>query len=122
MNENYVKLQERRLVTKRESSMGEGARYITLASEVFILTLVGLYLGQFLGQKIGTPFDILGIVVGALGGFLVGVYSVYKTVERLEKKTVIHIGKKLCPECLRAIPSVLEKCPYCGYSRSRKTE
>ena len=109
-------------MSKREASSGDSGRYVALASEMVVLTLVGLFLGQILGQKLGTPFKTLGIVFGALGGFLVGAYSVYKTVESLDKRKFVHIGKKLCPECLRGIPAVLEECPYCGYRRSRKKE
>jgi len=109
-------------VTKREGSVGEGVRYIALASEIVILSLAGLFLGQILGQKLGPPFETLGIVFGALGGFFVGAYSVYKTAIRLDKQTLVHIGKKLCPECLRGIPAILEECPYCGYRRSRNVE
>lgn len=109
-------------MTKRGGSTGEGVRYIALASEIVILSFAGLLLGQVLGQKIGPPFETLGICFGALGGFIVGAFSVYKTVEKHEKRTFVHIGKKLCPECLRGIPAVIEKCPFCGYSRSRKTE
>ena len=101
--------------------MGEGARYVALAGEIVVLTLIGLFFGQALGQKLGAPFETLGIVVGVLGGFFVGAYSIYKTVERLEKRPLVKIGKGLCPECLRGIPTVIEKCPYCGYNQSRKT-
>ena len=122
MEESYVMLQERCSVTKREDSVGGGVRYVALGSEIVVLSLVGLFIGQVLGQRIGPPFETLGIVVGALSGFLIGAFSVYKTVESLDKRTLVHIGKKLCPECLRGIPAVLEKCPYCGYRRSRKIE
>ncbi|MFX0196629.1 MAG: hypothetical protein ACFFCW_10935 [Candidatus Hodarchaeota archaeon] len=109
-------------MTERKDSMGEGARYIALASEIVVLSLIGLFLGQALGEKLGPPYYTLGVVIGVLGGFLVAAYSIYKTVERLEKKPHIQIGKKICPECLRGISAVLEECPYCGYRRSQKTE
>ncbi|MFX0114629.1 MAG: hypothetical protein ACFFB3_08780 [Candidatus Hodarchaeota archaeon] len=109
-------------MTKREGSVGEGVRYIALASEIVILSLVGLFLGQILGQKLGQPFETIGVVLGALGGFIIGAYSVYKIAIRLDKQTLVHIGKKLCPECLRGIPAILEECPYCGYHRSREAE
>ena len=109
-------------MSKREAPSGETGRYVALASEMVVLTLVGLFLGQILGQKLGTPFETLGVVFGALGGFIIGAYSVYMTVTRLDKRTLVHIGKKLCPECLRGIPAVLDECPYCGYRRSRKAE
>lgn len=109
-------------MTKRETSTGEAGRYAALASEMVVLTLAGLFIGQVLGQKVGAPFDILGIVVGALGGFILGAYSVYKTVERLDQRTFVKMGKKLCPECLRGFSIVLEECPYCGYNPKEKTE
>ena len=36
---------------------------MALAIEMVILTLVGLYLGQILGQKIGGPFETIVIVI-----------------------------------------------------------
>ena len=107
-------------MTKREASNGQAGRYIALASEMVVMTLVGMFFGQVLGQKISPTFEILGIVFGTLGGFALGAYSIYKTVESLDKKTVIKIGKRLCPGCLRGIPEDLEECPHCGYRR--KTE
>ncbi|MFQ5819418.1 MAG: AtpZ/AtpI family protein [Candidatus Heimdallarchaeota archaeon] len=104
-------------MAKRETSAEGTGRYFALASEMVVLTLVGLFLGQALGQKLGAPFDTLGIIVGAMLGFILGVYTIYKTIERLDKKTVVKIGKNLCPECLRGIPIDLEECPHCGYRR-----
>ena len=107
-------------MTKSSSSTGQMGRYAALATEMVVLTLVGLFLGQAIGQKLGGPFETLGIIVGALSGFILGAYTIYKTIERLDKKPTIQIGKSLCPECLRGIPLNQEECPHCGYRR--KTE
>ena len=91
---------------------------MALAIEMVILTLVGLYLGQILGQKIGGPFETIGIVVGALSGFALGAFTIYRTIERLDKKASINIGKRMCLECLKGFPTELEECPFCGYRRN----
>jgi F0F1-type ATP synthase assembly protein I len=93
---------------------------MALATEMVILTLVGLFLGQILGEKIGGAFETIGIVAGALIGFGLGAYTIYKTIEKLDERPTVQIGKQLCPECLRGIPAELEECPNCGYRR--KTE
>ncbi len=105
-------------MTKRGASTGEAGRYVALASEMVVLTIIGLFLGQALGQKIGAPFETIGIIFGALIGFIIGTYSVYKTIERIDKRSVVHIGKRMCPECLRGIPVEIKECPYCGYRRN----
>lgn len=107
-------------MTKKEPFAEGSGRYMALALEMVILTLAGLFIGQALGQKMGGAFETLGIIGGALGGFVLGAFSIYKTIELMDRKVVFKVGKNLCPMCLKGIPEDLEECPHCGYRR--KTE
>jgi hypothetical protein len=71
-----------------ESPRGFGGvgPWIAVASELPCSVVALLLVGQILGQSIaGSSGATWGAILGALFGFAFGVYSVFKTIEYLER-------------------------------------
>jgi F0F1-type ATP synthase assembly protein I len=78
---------------QRQTGMAGMGRWLAVGSELPCSVIVMTYLGTFLGTAWWGPQGaIAGGVLGSLVGFVLGVLSVYKTVQyydRLETQTKI---------------------------------
>jgi F0F1-type ATP synthase assembly protein I len=70
---------------KRHKMIRESSQYLTLGTEIFLPILLGALAGHYLlDKKLGTT--PLWTVVLTLVGFIVGMYGLFKTVLKVNKK------------------------------------
>ena len=70
----------------RQTGMSGMGRWLAVGSELPCSVIIMTYLGSFLGTAWWGPQGaVSGGVLGALAGFVLGVVSVYKTVEYYDR-------------------------------------
>lgn len=70
---------------KRHTFIKDGAQYLTIGTEIFVPILLGALAGYYLlDQRLGT--SPLWTVILTLTGFLVGMFSLFRTVMKVNKK------------------------------------
>ncbi|MHA2378370.1 MAG: hypothetical protein ACXADO_02830 [Candidatus Thorarchaeota archaeon] len=75
---------------RRKSGLAGMGRWLAVGSELPCSVIILLYIGYFLGLSMwGPEAATTGAIIGALVGFVFGVYSVYVTIgyyDTLEEK------------------------------------
>lgn len=68
---------------KRQRLLKEGAEYLTLGTEIFVPILIGAIAGYYIDQKQDT--SPTWTVILTLLGFVIGMYSLFKIVMKINK-------------------------------------
>ncbi len=61
-------------------------RYIGLGTEIPCMVIVGVFVGNLLGQQFGGFWSTWGVILGAIFGFLLGVFNIYQIINQEEKE------------------------------------
>ena len=76
----------------KQSGLAGMGRWLAVGSELPCSVIILLYVGSFLGSSLWGPGgETTGAIIGALVGFVFGVYSVYVTIgyyDRIEHKVM----------------------------------
>jgi len=77
---------------KRANIEGVG-KWIAVGSELPIMVLAGAYIGYYLGEQ-NPSIASVSIILGALLGFILGVYNIYKIIQVWERRYRVQGGAK----------------------------
>jgi len=66
--------------------LAEAMKWMSIATEIPIMVAVCAYIGYMVGKKYGSNFELIGIVVGGLVGFILGTISVLMTAGFISRK------------------------------------
>jgi undecaprenyl pyrophosphate phosphatase UppP len=72
----------------------EAMKWVSIGTEIPIMVAVCAYVGYIVGKKFGPTVELIGIVVGGLVGFILGMVSVLMMtgfISRKKRKTVKNI-------------------------------
>jgi hypothetical protein len=113
-----VSLRKRR--DSRNYSAGNIGKWLVIGTELPIMVIAGVYIGNYLGKQFGAPVSTYAPIIGAFLGLLAGTYFILKIVrlwesrqipERIDKK----MNKKETPSPsppsveLKALPGEVQK-------------
>ncbi len=73
-----------------EVDYGKYGRYLGLGSEIPCMVIVGVFVGNLLAQQYGGFWSAWGVILGAIVGFLLGVFNIYKVINLEEKERKKH--------------------------------
>jgi len=79
---------------KGEASLREAMKWVSLSTELPIMVGLFAYLGYLIGKRLGSQYDILGLLAGGLIGFVLGLFGLFVamgiigTKRRREKPSV----------------------------------
>lgn len=64
-------------LSKKSNTMKEAMRWLSISTELPIMVCVLAYIGYLIGKKFGSPYDMLGILIGGILGFILGVIGIF---------------------------------------------
>ncbi len=73
-------------------SVGNIGKWMVIGSELPIMVIAGVYIGYYLGDQFGASYSTFFVILGAVLGFLVGVYNIFKIIKIWESH---EISKKI---------------------------
>jgi len=78
--------------------LAESMKWLSVSTEIPIMVAVCAYIGYMVGKKYGSNFELIGIVVGGLVGFILGTISVLMTtgfISRKKRKNIKSIVNRM---------------------------
>lgn len=76
----------------RNYSIGNIGKWMVIGSELPIMVIAGIYIGYYLGDQFDPQYSTWFIILGAVLGFLVGTYNIFKIIKLWESR---EISKKI---------------------------
>ncbi|MEM2895968.1 MAG: hypothetical protein QXG01_00065 [Candidatus Bathyarchaeia archaeon] len=73
---------------KKGNTVKEAMRWLSISTELPIMVSVLAYIGYLIGKRFGSPYDMLGILIGGIFGFILGVLGIFVMIG------IIKPGKK----------------------------